>query len=178
MTREEAIEEIKRWTPILLNSGQCTEKTSDAQDIAISALSADGEYIKKEDAIRHFQSFEKIMKSMPLVDVKARLKDLPTYSFPDSAENKGEDRPKGHWIDREVYDADRWKCSECGRTEQYKENFCSDCGADMREPKGEKAKDFPQAEDIAPTIESFKKVLDNRLIREALDEPKGEKGTE
>ena len=38
MTREETIEEIKRWTPILLNSGQCTEKTSEAQDIAISAL--------------------------------------------------------------------------------------------------------------------------------------------
>lgn len=38
MTREEAIEEIKRWTPILLNSGQCTEKTSEAQDMAISAL--------------------------------------------------------------------------------------------------------------------------------------------
>lgn len=39
MTREEAIEEIKRWTPILLVSGQCTEKTSEAQDMAISALS-------------------------------------------------------------------------------------------------------------------------------------------
>jgi hypothetical protein len=38
MTREEAKEEIKRWTPILLNSGQCTEKTSEAQDMAISAL--------------------------------------------------------------------------------------------------------------------------------------------
>lgn len=41
MTREEAIEEIKRWTPILLTSGQCTEKTSKAQDMAISALSTD-----------------------------------------------------------------------------------------------------------------------------------------
>lgn len=39
MKREEAIEEIKRWTPILLTSGQCTEKTSEAQDMAISALS-------------------------------------------------------------------------------------------------------------------------------------------
>ena len=39
MTREDAIEEIKRWTPILLVSGQCTEKTSKAQDMAISALS-------------------------------------------------------------------------------------------------------------------------------------------
>ena len=39
MTKEESIDEIKRWTPILLNSGQCTEKTSEAQDLAISALS-------------------------------------------------------------------------------------------------------------------------------------------
>ena len=44
---------------------------------------------------------------------------------------------KGKWIDREVYDADRWKCSECGRTEQYKENYCPNCGADMREAENE-----------------------------------------
>lgn len=37
----------------------------------------------------------------------------------------------GRWIDREVYDADRWECSECGRTEPYKENFCPNCGARM-----------------------------------------------
>ena len=43
------------------------------------------------------------------------------------------ERPSGEWMDREVYDADRWKCSKCGRTEQYKENFCPNCGADMRE---------------------------------------------
>lgn len=41
----------------------------------------------------------------------------------------------GHWIDRDVYDADRWKCSECGRTEQYQENFCPNCGAKMVEPQ-------------------------------------------
>jgi uncharacterized membrane protein YvbJ len=41
-------------------------------------------------------------------------------------------QPKtGHWIDRDVYDADRWKCSECGRTEPYKENYCPKCGAKM-----------------------------------------------
>ena len=40
----------------------------------------------------------------------------------------------GNWIDREVYDADRWKCSECGRTEQYKENYCPNCGSKMVEP--------------------------------------------
>ena len=49
---------------------------------------------------------------------------------------KLEQEPKtGHWIDREVYDADRWKCSECGRTEPYKENYYPNCVADMRGDK-------------------------------------------
>ena len=42
-------------------------------------------------------------------------------------------RPKGRQIDREEYDVDRWKCSKCGNTEQYHEDFCPNCGADMRE---------------------------------------------
>ena len=37
----------------------------------------------------------------------------------------------GHWIDREEYDADRWKCSECGRTVLWQEKFCPNCGAKM-----------------------------------------------
>ena len=52
MTREDAIEEIKRWTPILLVSGQCTEKTSKAQDMAISALSENkGDLISRQAVI-------------------------------------------------------------------------------------------------------------------------------
>ena len=55
MTREDAIEEIKRWTPILLVSGQCTEKTSKAQDMAISALSENkGEWIKIQSGDKDF----------------------------------------------------------------------------------------------------------------------------
>ena len=41
MNKKEAIKEIKSWTPILMFSGQCTEKTSEAQELAISVLSAD-----------------------------------------------------------------------------------------------------------------------------------------
>lgn len=52
--------------------------------------------------------------------VKKYLRQLP------SSEPK-----TGHWIDREEYDADRWKCSECGRTEQYQENYCPNCGCCM-----------------------------------------------
>lgn len=39
MTREEAIEEIKSWTPVLMSMGsKCTEKTAEAQRMAIEAL--------------------------------------------------------------------------------------------------------------------------------------------
>lgn len=36
--------------------------------------------------------------------------------------------------------------------------------------KAESDADFPQAKDIEPTVESFSKVLDNKLIKEAIDE--------
>lgn len=52
LTREEAIEEIKRWTPILLNSGQCTEKTSKAQDMAILALKESSKSMKLSELER------------------------------------------------------------------------------------------------------------------------------
>ena len=38
---------------------------------------------------------------------------------------------KGHWI----YSTDRWKCSECGRTVLWKEEYCPSCGARMVEPQ-------------------------------------------
>ena len=51
-----------------------------------------------------------------------KIKELPSVT---------PSRRKGLWIDREEYDVDRWKCSECGRTEQWRENFCPKCGAVM-----------------------------------------------
>ena len=42
------------------------------------------------------------------------------------------DREKGEWIEKDTPDAYRWKCSYCGLTRHCKENFCPNCGADMR----------------------------------------------
>lgn len=39
--------------------------------------------------------------------------------------------PKGHWIDING-DKSLWKCSHCGQHSCCNENFCTDCGADMR----------------------------------------------
>ena len=38
------------------------------------------------------------------------------------------ERPQGEWINNE--------CSLCGRYENYPENFCATCGADMRQEEG------------------------------------------
>ena len=48
MTREETIEEIKSWTPILLSSPNLSDKAGEVMDMAISALSENkGEWITK-----------------------------------------------------------------------------------------------------------------------------------
>ena len=39
MTNNKAIKEIQSWTPVLLSSGTCTDKTAEAQSRAISSLS-------------------------------------------------------------------------------------------------------------------------------------------
>ena len=47
---------------------------------------------------------------------------------------------KGEWISH--YDDDGsegwYECSCCHSERAFNTNFCPDCGADMREPKGEK----------------------------------------
>ena len=108
---------------------------------AISALSAEGEYIKKEDAIKAIQKYG--IGSFDLENYTAEqaeryvinsLDSLPTYSFPE--------REKGEWIAEDIHNCcTEFKCSKCG----YMHNFthlygiptadypyCPNCGADMR----------------------------------------------
>ena len=56
----------------------------------------------------------------------------------------GDIRPNihGHWIHDNNPFKDIWFCSNCKpfkKAVTKKTDFCPDCGADMREPKGEKA---------------------------------------
>ena len=107
MTKEEAIEiiefklgrgkEAERFG--LRNEGVSSwigkvPEEREALEMAISALSTNGEYIKKEDAQKVFEKSllgkyilwdtQEVIKK----DMKERISQLPTYSIPDSAEIK------------------------------------------------------------------------------------------
>ena len=122
MTREEAIEEIKRWTPILLTSGQCTEKTSNAQDMAISALSENkGDLISRQAVLDELKKLDWQDLYLPS-HFEQILDDVL------SVENKG----KWEKIWRTDCECSEYVCSKCGCGEDYWTNFCPNCGADMR----------------------------------------------
>ena len=40
---------------------------------------------------------------------------------------------QGRWIENPPTEAWKYHCSICGRTEDYKENYCPNCGAKMDE---------------------------------------------
>ena len=122
MTRVEAIK--------VLNMVKAYGVADEAKKMAIKALSSEPcEDCISREAVYQTINFWEMRNSLhyfipkELNEFSSMIKDLPSV----------QPKPKtGNWIDREVYDADRWKCSECGRTEMYKENFCPNCGADMR----------------------------------------------
>ena len=43
-----------------------------------------------------------------------------------------EERKKGKWIELDFTEAWEYKCDQCGRLSDFKDNFCPYCGADMR----------------------------------------------
>lgn len=157
MTREEIIEFLEGMKKGI--SPWSDEVMNEICDTAISALSTEGEYIKKEDILEELEGtetfyrkrFEKYQDIDPQRANVARAvanvykylilftSDLPTYSFPE--------REKGAWIIREDNTSfvkqipRRWvECSCCGWSFSYdriRDDFCSKCGADMRGGKNE-----------------------------------------
>ncbi len=135
MTNEEAIERMKtmRWEHA---TNPCPDRT--AFDMAISALSADGEYIKKEDAIEYLNDLFGEMCHVSFSDVLQSIDSLQTYSFSNPTKNKGE------WIKYGVprCGEQHYKCTSCGYyinfgqwgelyTKEFK--YCPNCGAKMEE---------------------------------------------
>ena len=49
-----------------------------------------------------------------------------------NAEPTIEERKTGEWIELDFTQAWEYKCDQCGRLSDFKDNFCPNCGADMR----------------------------------------------
>ena len=41
------------------------------------------------------------------------------------------ERPKGEWVEEDEY-GDLWVCDQCGFASEHRDNYCLNCGADMR----------------------------------------------
>jgi len=66
-----------------------------------------------------------------LVELLALINDINIESI-ETVKDVPSEENTAEWIDREIYDADRWKCSKCGKTEQYREKYCPNCGCKMK----------------------------------------------
>ena len=129
MNKDKAIQLLERLQDPDPYEPQITSEAFDALQMAIDALSADGNTISRQAAMKACGGY--------LVPASI-IKELP------SAEPR---RIKGHWIcDRSWSDGvgmgesygHYWKCDKCGHLEQgdWGEcgcNFCSNCGSDNRE---------------------------------------------
>ena len=83
-------------------------------------LSAEGEYIKKEDALSLIRKYGDMSYE--------RVNALPTYSFPE--------REKGEWvygIDEETGSEDMYAftCSVCRGKYPWQPKYCPNCGREM-----------------------------------------------
>lgn len=142
-TKEEKVKHLLedlREHKIILSDLSVNEQ-EEICDVAISALSTEGEYIKKEDALTavddddrngmwsHFASHKDAMA------FKEDLNSLPTYSFPNSVEDNTME-----WIDistgKGIFKNRSVKCLKCGNTLDLDgvncgrgdANFCPNCG--------------------------------------------------
>lgn len=149
MTREETIEIVKSafsaWESEFRVPNDDWSEEHEALDMAIKALkkvtgklnnpddsllTADSEACKEQksklDLISRAEAIESVRLESAKRGLLGRGDILDILSALPPA-----DRPKGEWIEEDEY-GDLFVCSECGSANVYKDNFCPNCGADMR----------------------------------------------
>lgn len=82
------------------------------------------------------------MTNTEAIEILTNVKNTPQITWTNGAdaafdraiEALKNERPRGEWIDTgamEEYWAEWFRCSACGE-ESYQQDFCPNCGADMR----------------------------------------------
>ena len=152
MNKDKAIQLLERLQDPEPYEPMLTKDAYDAIQMAIDALSADGDTISRTSLMSELKDMhheaEKWVADAKNDDVKARAEScLVTVTEiklrVDKMPSVQPERIKGHWVDDCTYMG--IQCSACGKSLQdyihateYAElmevpNFCPNCGADMRE---------------------------------------------
>lgn len=128
MTREEAKAILYEWQKMMVRNGVPLDTSKvQALRVAIEALSADGDLIRRADAIRALEREKSDWNCDYNVPIDNCIKSLNKV--------RPADRPTGKWIKR----GGKISCGNCKSawTTSFDTiivgmNFCPHCGADMR----------------------------------------------
>ncbi len=134
MTAQEAIQEIKRWTGILMNAGsQCVMDTAEAQEMAISALEEIQQYwaLGTVEELRVLK--ESTLSGLELANIWAALRKLKKYETIGTVEELREAREKQKPIQVTDIHIDEYYCPACGAENNCDQGiigdrFCPNCG--------------------------------------------------
>ena len=144
MNKDKAIQLLERLQDPEPYEPMLTKDAYDAIQMAIDALSADGDTISRTSLMSELKDMhheaEKWIADAKNDDVKARAEScLVTITEiklrVDKMPSVQPKRIKGHWV--KISPANIYECSECGKSVMTNDicayDFCHGCGADMRE---------------------------------------------
>ena len=134
MNKDKAIQLLERLQDPEPYEPMLTKDAYDAIQMAIDALSADGDTISRKaavDAINHELRCGAVIDQCGLETAHDLIEELPPAQ---------PQRIKGRWIYHpEIGWGETWLCDQCGEKTSStvmgkpRANFCPHCGADMRE---------------------------------------------
>lgn len=135
-----------------------------------------GQYLTVDEAMKKAKPLSEVLNEIKGEIEKDRKFHVGTFEADDPIDYgivEGIDKVMDI-IDKHIDKADMRdkSCSTCKNNDDGFSGECYECVKNIQnhyEPQESEA-DFPQAKDIEPTVESFSKMLDNKLIRDATSE--------
>ena len=127
MNKDKAIQLLERLQDPEPYEPMLTKDAYDAIQMAIDALSADGDTISREaaiDAINHELRCGAVIDQCGLETAHDLIEELPPAQ---------PERIKGHWVNGRCDKCNAHAPFWCMASTYYASNFCPNCGADMRE---------------------------------------------
>jgi hypothetical protein len=141
MTREESIAILDGFKHNPLFNQQHFE----ALDMAISALSAEGDLISRQAVIDAIQKLN-IPEDMCVFEIISHI-EVAIATLPSVESNADMREPKK-------------SCTTCVNNDDELSGECYECVKGIFDHYEPREADFPQAEDIEPTVERFKNTMD------------------